>query len=161
MQETQDLFPKCGQPKRLPTSPLRCSQRARFLSTLILPSCHKGQLGSHYQFPKKEGQYCNMPLSNSCNLVLIVAVILSLKQIGINSIQVLSNSNPYPNSNFPFEYGSPLVKVSYTKVVPNVQIYLHAKFHIFLGSPIISFQFISHLPGKSNWKREIKLKNPS
>jgi hypothetical protein len=43
--------------QRLPTSPLRCSQRAESLSTLILPSCHQGQPGAHYQSPRKGGQY--------------------------------------------------------------------------------------------------------
>jgi hypothetical protein len=51
-----------------------------------------------------------------------------------------------------------MVKVLHIKVVPNIQIYHHTKFHIFLGSPSISFQFISHLPRKSSYKREIKLK---
>jgi hypothetical protein len=35
-----------------------------------------------------------------------------------------------------------LVKVPNTKVVVNIQIYLHAKFHIFLRSPSISLIFI-------------------
>jgi hypothetical protein len=34
--ETQDMFPKFGQPQRLHTSPLKSSQRAGSLSTLIL-----------------------------------------------------------------------------------------------------------------------------
>jgi hypothetical protein len=55
--ETHDLFPKFGHPQRMPTSPLRSSQRAKSLSTLILPRCHKDQLGSHYQSQQKGGQY--------------------------------------------------------------------------------------------------------
>jgi hypothetical protein len=45
-----------------------------------------------------------------------------------------------------------------TKVVTNIQIYLYPKFHIFLRFLIISFPFISLLLGKSNWKRNLKLK---
>jgi hypothetical protein len=37
-----------------------------------------------------------------------------------------------------------------TKVLANIQIYVHTKFPIFLRSLNISFQFISHLYGKSN-----------
>jgi hypothetical protein len=37
-----------------------------------------------------------------------------------------------------------------TKVLANIQIYVHTKFPIFLISLNISFQFISHLYGKSN-----------
>jgi hypothetical protein len=35
------LFLKFGPPQRLPTSPLRCSQRAGSLATIILPSATK------------------------------------------------------------------------------------------------------------------------
>jgi hypothetical protein len=55
--ETHDLFSKFGHPQRMPTSPLRSSQRAKSLSTLILPRCHKDQLDSHYQSPQRGGQY--------------------------------------------------------------------------------------------------------
>jgi hypothetical protein len=55
--ETQDLFLKCGHPQRMLTSLLRSSQIARSLSTLILPSCHKDQFGSHYQSPQRGGKY--------------------------------------------------------------------------------------------------------
>jgi hypothetical protein len=51
-----------------------------------------------------------------------------------------------------------LVKVRNTKVVANIQIYLHAMLHISLRSLSIPFQFISYLLEKSKWKREIKLK---
>jgi hypothetical protein len=43
---------------------------------------------------------------------------------------------------FSFEYGWPLVKMPTTKVVENIQIFLHAKFHIFLRFPTISPTFI-------------------
>jgi hypothetical protein len=55
--ETHDLFLKFGHPQRMPTSPLRSSQRVKSLSTLILPRCHKDQLGSHYQSPRRGSQY--------------------------------------------------------------------------------------------------------
>jgi hypothetical protein len=45
-----------------------------------------------------------------------------------------------------------LVRVPNTKVVKNIQIYLHAKFHIFLRFQNISFYLFSHLLEKSKWK---------
>jgi hypothetical protein len=90
--ETQDLFLKFGHPQRMSISPLRSSQRAGSLSTLILPSCHKDQLGSHYQSLQRELQYKppglhhnpwelpgnpsrledSIPKSNKCNKVVEV-----------------------------------------------------------------------------------------
>jgi hypothetical protein len=49
---------------------------------------------------RAEGEACNTLLSNSCNLVLIIDVIRSLKQIGHKINQILSNSNPDLISNF-------------------------------------------------------------
>jgi hypothetical protein len=61
-------------------------------------------MGSPYVFRPKEGWYSidvsNIPLSNSCNLVLIIDVIRSLKQFGNKINQILSNSNPDLISNF-------------------------------------------------------------
>jgi hypothetical protein len=53
--ETQDLFVKFGQPQRLPRSSLRSSQRVGSLSTLILPSCHQGQLVFTINLHEEEG----------------------------------------------------------------------------------------------------------
>jgi hypothetical protein len=55
--ETHNLFPKFGHRQRMPMSALRSSQRVGSLSTLILPRCHKDQLGSHYQSPRRGGLY--------------------------------------------------------------------------------------------------------
>jgi hypothetical protein len=55
--ETHNFFPMFDYPQRMPMSPLRSSQRTGSLSTLILPSCHKDRLGSHYQTPQRDRQY--------------------------------------------------------------------------------------------------------
>jgi hypothetical protein len=52
---------------------------------------------------------------------------------------------------FSFEYGWPLVKVPNTKVVANIQIYLHAKVHIFLRSQVF-FLFLFSPADLFNWK---------
>jgi hypothetical protein len=57
LHETKDLFPKFSKPQRLHMSPLWSSQRVRSLSTLILPSCHQGKPGAHYQSSRRGGQY--------------------------------------------------------------------------------------------------------
>ena len=53
--KTQDLFPKFSTPQRLPTSPLRCPQRTRFLSTLKPhQTTTKVKFGSPLKIPTKE-----------------------------------------------------------------------------------------------------------
>ena len=53
--KTQDLFPKFSTPQRLPTSPLRCPQRAGFLSTLKPhQTTTKVKFGSPLRIPTKE-----------------------------------------------------------------------------------------------------------
>jgi hypothetical protein len=46
--------------------------------------------------------------------------------------------------------------VTNTKVVQTILIYIHAKFHIFLRPPNISFYFIFSSAGKFKWKRNSK-----
>jgi hypothetical protein len=83
-----------------------------------------------------------------------------LEQIQIKYSQVSIKFKFRSEFYFSSEYGWPLVKSLNTKVVPNILIYLHAKFHIFLRS----LNIFSHLI-LSYWifhlEKEYKLEHSS
>jgi hypothetical protein len=72
----------------------------------------------------KHPQFCNTPVLNSCNLTLIINVIMSLNQVWMNSIKSYPNSKARSDFYFSFEIGWSSVKVPNTIVVLNTLIYI-------------------------------------